>query len=585
MASYEAEQARLCRLMQECLESSDEEEPPFDQCEEGEEDAVEVQGHETDSEQDISDGDGDGHGDGDDENNSPERVGPFFFGKDQVTKWRKHCPPKNVRTRSENIVINLPGPKGIAKSLKTPLSIWQGFFPANMLQIIVDNTNKHIQASQHRYSRERDARTTDVTEIKALIGLLYMAGILKSGRLNAEDLWGVDGTGVEIFRLTMSLQRFRFLLQHLRFDDLQTREARRALDRLAPIRDLFDMFVQNCGAAFTPFQYVTIDEKLEAFRGRCVFRQYIPNKPNKYGIKIFALCDPKVFYTCKMEVYVGKQPPGPWEVNNSAEAVVERMCEPIRGTGRNVTTDNWFTSFKLIEKLKKNFNLTLLGTVRKNKRELPIEFSRPVKRPEKSSMFAFHENCTLVSYIPKKGKNVLLMSSLHRDDIIDSETGKPDMIVNYNQTKGGVDTVDKLCAAYNCARGTRRWPMVIFYSMLNVAGINSLVIFKANNIDANVLRRDFLRKLAFELLNDQLRIRSTLSNIPRSMKFRIREILGIEPIEQAPEPPANQRGRCAMCDRKKNRPSRYFCKKCHIYVCLEHALIICPECFETANWE
>lgn len=576
MGSYEKEQERLNRLMQECLESSDEEEPPFDQCEDGEEDAVELQVHETDSEQDISD---------DDENILPEHVGPFFLGKDQITKWRKHCPPKNVRTRSENLVSHLPGPKGIAKSLKTPLAIWQCFFPANMLQIIVENTNKHIQASQDRYSRERDAKTTNVIEIKALIGLLYMAGVLKSSRLNAEDLWRVDGTGVEIFRLTMSLQRFRFLLQHLRFDDLETREARRAVDRLAPIRVMFDMFVQNCESAFTPFQYVTIDEKLEAFRGRCIFRQYIPNKPNKYGIKIYALCDPKVFYTCKMEVYVGKQPPGVWEVNNSPEAVVERMCEPIRGTGRNVTTDNWFTSFKLIENLRKNFKLTLLGTVRKNKREIPIEFSRPINRPEKSSMFAFHENCTLLSYIPKKGKNVLLMSSLHRDDIIDSETGKPDIIVNYNQTKGGVDTVDKLCAAYNCARGARRWPMVIFYSMLNVAGINSLVIFKANDIDANLLRRDFLRKLAFELLSEQIRIRSTLSNTPKSIKFRIREILGIEPVEQPPEPPANQRGRCAMCDRKKNRPTRYFCKKCYTYVCLEHALIICPECFETAHWE
>lgn len=30
------------------------------------------------------------------------------------------------------------------------------------------------------------------------------------------------------------------------------------------------------------------------------FRQYISNKPNKYEIKIYALCDLKVFYTSNM---------------------------------------------------------------------------------------------------------------------------------------------------------------------------------------------------------------------------------------------------------------------------------------------
>ena len=29
--------------------------------------------------------------------------------------------------------------------------------------------------------------------------------------MNVDDLWNIDGTGVEIFRLAMSLHRFRFL--------------------------------------------------------------------------------------------------------------------------------------------------------------------------------------------------------------------------------------------------------------------------------------------------------------------------------------------------------------------------------------
>ena len=168
------------------------------------------------------------------------------------------------------------------------------------------------------------------------------------------------------------------------------------MDKLAPIRDIFDNFVNNCKSAYTPYEYVTIVEKLEAFRGRCGFKQYIPSKPNKYGIKIFALADAKCFYTCNMEVYVGQQPDGPFKVSNSPGAVVQRLYEPIKGTGRNVTMDNWFTSLDLLEKMHKD-KLSLLGTIRKNKREIPPDFANPCKQlPVGYSIFGFRANATLV---------------------------------------------------------------------------------------------------------------------------------------------------------------------------------------------
>lgn len=74
----------------------------------------------------------------------------------------------------------------------------------------------------------------------------------------------------------------------------------------------------------------------------------------------------------------------------------------------------------------------------------------------------------------------------------------------YNQTKGGIDTVDKLCATYDCARKTRTWSMVIFYSLLNGARINSLVIFSINNRNLKILKREFLRQLAFQLVSEHI---------------------------------------------------------------------------------
>nr|CAH7768633.1 unnamed protein product [Callosobruchus chinensis] len=69
---------------------------------------------------------------------------------------------------------------------------------------------------------------------------------LQSNFQNLEDLWQTDGTGIGIFRATMSLQRFRFLLRCLRFDDLNTRGKRIILDKFALFRFFFEAFVQNC---------------------------------------------------------------------------------------------------------------------------------------------------------------------------------------------------------------------------------------------------------------------------------------------------------------------------------------------------
>ncbi|KAJ8932981.1 hypothetical protein NQ318_011198 [Aromia moschata] len=108
---------------------------------------------------------------------------------------------------------------------------------------------------------------TNICEIKALIGLLYLARFYRSSRLNLDDLWVTDGTGIDLFWKTMSLQR---LLCCLRFDNIENREERKEVDKLAAIRAVFKMFIQNSQNADIPGAYLTIDEKLESFRGRCV---------------------------------------------------------------------------------------------------------------------------------------------------------------------------------------------------------------------------------------------------------------------------------------------------------------------------
>lgn len=162
------------------------------------------------------------------------------------------------------------------------------------------------------------------------------------------------------------------------------------------IRKVFDDFVENCKKNYSISEYATLDEKLQSFRGRCGFRQYMPNKPAKYGVKIFALVDSISYYILNLEVYTGVQPNGPFRVDNSAISVTERLVLPILKTGRNVTMDNWFTSVPLAEDMYKN-KLTIIETIKKNKREIPPSFVCTKNRPVFGSYFGFQKNKTLVS--------------------------------------------------------------------------------------------------------------------------------------------------------------------------------------------
>ena len=146
------------------------------------------------------------------------------------------------------------------------------------------------------------------------------------------------------------------------------------------------------------------------FKGRYPFRQYILSKPDKYGIKIFWICDAKSFYPLKAKPYLGKEESAPQQ--NLGLKVVLELISPFTHSGRNITMDNYFTDMVLATTLLQN-GLTFVGTVRKNKTFIPPTCLPSRSREEKSSIFAFQQKSTLVSYVPKKNKALLLLSTMH----------------------------------------------------------------------------------------------------------------------------------------------------------------------------
>ncbi|XP_032436406.1 piggyBac transposable element-derived protein 4-like [Xiphophorus hellerii] len=212
--------------------------------------------------------------------------------------------------------------------------------------------------------------------------------------------------------------------------------------------------------------------------------------------------------------------------------------------------------------------LTIVGTLRQNKPDIPSIMKPSKSRELHSSEFGFHGNMTMVSYVQKKGKAVVLLSTMHDDKAVDnsSQKKKPEVIQYYNKTKGGVDTMDQMISNYTCLRRTRRWPMVLWYNMLDVATLSAYTNFSAQHPDymggASNARRLFIKELGKELVMPHMKRR--LEGTPKLQKHII-EAMGRcglkkdtattqlqEDIRQEGQR-KRKRKRCAICPVSKDR--------------------------------
>ena len=69
---------------------------------------------------------------------------------------------------------------------------------------------------------------------------------------------------------------------------------------------------------------------------------------------------------------------------------------------------------------------------------------------------------------------------MHSEKKRDENTGKEEINVFFNQVKGGVDSHDQMCSLYTTASITNRWPMRLFYGIIDSSALNAFVIFTEN---------------------------------------------------------------------------------------------------------
>lgn len=85
---------------------------------------------------------------------------------------------------------------------------------------------------------------------------------------------------------------------------------------------------------------------------------------------------------------------------------------------RSVPCDDYFASVQLLNYTKKEFQLSVAGTIRENKCRIPIPFIRPAA-PDTAN-YAYNEGNILPSCILKKNELVLSLSGSLKFEKIDS---------------------------------------------------------------------------------------------------------------------------------------------------------------------
>ena len=100
-------------------------------------------------------------------------------------------------------------------------------------------------------------KLTDIHEIRALIGLLYLRGVLNQNLHLVKDLFYHDSS-CDVFAATTDYMRFYFLCQVVQFDDKETRAERWHTDRFTALRKTFESFNVNCATLCIPSEYLVI---------------------------------------------------------------------------------------------------------------------------------------------------------------------------------------------------------------------------------------------------------------------------------------------------------------------------------------
>ena len=494
---------------------------------------------------------------------------PISYKGNDGTVWNVVITQDNSAGRlgKHNIMKERPGPTSFAKKSiinNSPASAFFLFIDRTIVDIIINCTQIEAQNKSGNQNWK-----TSCSEIHQLLAVMLARGVLARGQ-PVRHVWS-NKWGPPIIKKIMARDRYLELIRYIRFDVRTTRTERLQTEKFCLASSIWNRFIENCKAYYIPDENITIDEQLFPTKARCPFTQYIASKPDKFGIKFWLAVDTKSTYLLNGFPYLGKDVHRP-DGTPLSEHVVMKLLDPYLGKGRNVTTDNFFTSLKLAEKLEAK-KTSIVGTMNRIRREIPPAI-KTMKAPLHSTMVLRTKNTTLTVYQAKTSKNVILLSNLHKSvSCSDNRKKIPETVNFYNQTKFGVDVLDQKARLYSCKVSSRRWPLQVFYNVLDFAVINSVIVYN-EILGTKVSRREFLLKLI-----EELHTASTEADVAEDL-FDCND----KEMEELGHSVSTKRQNCAVkCTKTARNKTNKVCNKCRRPVCgkciaTKKELITCKLC-------
>lgn len=233
------------------------------------------------------------------DNGNETSINGILKGKDG-TNWMQYTVNQEIRGRikTENIFREKFGIRNMSKKyIREPLDAWKLLINQEIINNIIEATNLKAKSKSFSLNLQKE-------ELNIFIGLIYLRGILGLRKTPLDFIWGHE-FGPPFFKTHMARNRFTLILKYLRFEIPGSR-AYRKKDKFAHIRKIFEIFTANCFLHYVPNCYVTIDEQLLPLKNRCPFLQFIPSKPDKYGIKLWVAVDNETKYCFNQFPYLGK---------------------------------------------------------------------------------------------------------------------------------------------------------------------------------------------------------------------------------------------------------------------------------------
>ena len=282
--------------------------------------------------------------------------------KTMTINWNTNPENGNIRPRGkENIFKNVPGPRGAAKYVQTPIESFSLFFTDEMVNNIVGYTNDIIRPVLEKFSDVLDASTKYThfrlvyhMDIQAFLCILYLRAALRVNLMSTSTIWHHESSN-DLFSATMSHSRFKFISRFIAFDDKASRAERWKTDKFACMKELVKLMNVGNAKCRYPSPMLSVDESLYPYRGAIAFKQYNPNKPAKYGLLFKSLCDSTTTYTYYTLPYAGKPKFAEGDAAKhyvtGTDAYTQYLVHEISSyssiQGCNISLDRYFNSVSL----------------------------------------------------------------------------------------------------------------------------------------------------------------------------------------------------------------------------------------------